>query len=168
MPAPPPYSTSAYFHPLHAMLVPVPMVCFFLTLLTDIVYWKTAAMQWANMSAWLLAIGLIFALLGVLAGVVGFLKDPRIRQLRSSWVHLRGSLAAVVLSIFNALVHTRDAYTSVVPAGLILSALVVLILLVTGWNGWTHGLSPRRRHAPGHAHEAALAGNCGGPFCCLR
>jgi uncharacterized membrane protein len=33
-------------------------------------------------------------------------------------------------------VHTRDAWTSVVPWGLVLSAIVVLILLVTGWLGW--------------------------------
>lgn len=118
------------------MLVPVPMVCFFLTLMTDIVYWRTAAMQWANMSAWLLMIGIAFAVVGVLAGVVGYVRDPRIRQLRSSRIHVFGSLAAVIVAIFDALVHTRDAYTSVVPAGLILSALVVLILIVTGWYGW--------------------------------
>lgn len=93
-------------------------------------------MQWANMSAWLLTIGLTFAALGIVVGLVGFVRDPRIRQLRSSRVHIVGSLAAVILAIFNALVHTRDAYTSVVPSGLILSALVVLILIVTGWNGW--------------------------------
>ena len=44
---------------------------------------------------------------------------------------------ALILAIINAFVHSRDAYTSVVPTGLILSALVVLILLVTGWNGWS-------------------------------
>jgi hypothetical protein len=37
----------------------------------------------------------------------------------------------------NTLVHTRDAWTSVVPTGLILSAIVVLILPVTGWLGWS-------------------------------
>ena len=42
----------------------------------------------------------------------------------------------LVLAIFNAFIHSRDAYTSVVPTGLILSALTVLILLVTGWMGW--------------------------------
>ena len=53
----------------------------------------------------------------------------------------------LVLSIINVFVHSRDAYTSVVPTGLILSALVVLILLVTGWNGWDmvyrHGVGVR-------------------------
>jgi len=35
------------------------------------------------------------------------------------------------------LIHTRDAWTSVVPWGLALSTITVLILLFTGWMGWT-------------------------------
>ena len=49
---------------------------------------------------------------------------------------MRSFNRALILATLNALVHTRDAYTSVVPTGLVLSVLVVLILLVTGWNGW--------------------------------
>jgi uncharacterized membrane protein len=63
-----------------------------------------------------------------------------------------GNVTALILSIFNCLIHTRDAYTSVVPSGLILSALVVLILLVTGWNGWAlvyrHGVGVHPRELP--------------------
>jgi uncharacterized membrane protein len=85
----------------------------------------------------------------VLAGLIDFLKEPRIRQLRAAWIHVVGNVTALVLSIINALVHTRDAYTSVVPTGLILSTLVVLILLVTGWNGWSlvhrHGVGVQER-----------------------
>jgi uncharacterized membrane protein len=136
-------------HPVHALLVPVPMVCFIATLVTDIVYWRTAAMMWADISAWLLVVGLIFSLFAAIAGLVDFFGDRRIRELRAAWIHALGNIAALVLSIFNALIHTRDAYTSVVPSGLILSALVVAILLVTGWNGWTmvyrHGVGVRQR-----------------------
>jgi uncharacterized membrane protein len=124
-------------HPIHAMLVPIPIACFVATLFTDIVYWRTAAMQWANMSAWLLVVGLIIAVFAAAAGLIDFCGDRRIRQLRSAWVHALGNVTALILSIFNAFIHTRDAYTSVVPTGLILSAIVVLILLVTGWNGWS-------------------------------
>jgi uncharacterized membrane protein len=138
-------------HPLHAMLVPVPIVCFVATLATDIVYWRTAAMLWADISAWLLVIGLIFSIFAATAGLIDFFGDRRIRELRAAWVHGLGNVAALVLSIFNALIHTRDAYTSVVPSGLILSALVVVILLVTGWNGWTmvyrHGVGVRSRES---------------------
>jgi uncharacterized membrane protein len=36
---------------------------------------------------------------------------------------------AVLLSLINAFVHSRDGYTAVVPAGVTLSALVVVLLL---------------------------------------
>jgi uncharacterized membrane protein len=124
-------------HPIHPMLVPIPIVCFVATLITDIVYWQTATMLWADMSAWLLAIGLIVSVFAAAAGVIDFFGEHRIRELRAAWIHGLGNAVALILSIFNAFIHTRDAYTSVVPTGLILSAIVVLILLVTSWNGWS-------------------------------
>ncbi len=131
------------------MLAPIPLVCFMATLVTDIVYWRTAAMPWADISAWLLVAGLVVSILTAAAGLVDFFGEPRIRELRAAWIHGLGNIAAFILSIFNALIHTRDAYTSVVPSGLTLSALVVAILLVTGWNGWTlvyrHGVGVRQR-----------------------
>jgi uncharacterized membrane protein len=138
MPTSNPRSTASIrSHPLHVMLVPIPIVCFVATFITDLVYWQSTAMLWADMSAWLLTVGLIISVFAVLAGLIDFLKEPRIRQLRAARIHVVGNVAALVLAIVNALVHTRDAYTSVVPTGLILSTLVVLILLVTGWNGWS-------------------------------
>ncbi|HEY1724565.1 MAG TPA: DUF2231 domain-containing protein [Steroidobacteraceae bacterium] len=134
-------------HPFHVMLVPIPIVCFIATLVTDIVYWQTANMLWADMSAWLLTAGLIISVFAIVAGLIDFLGDPRIRELRAAWIHVVGNVLAIALSIANAFIHTRDAYSSVVPTGIILSALVVLILLVTGWNGWTmvyrHGVGVR-------------------------
>jgi uncharacterized membrane protein len=122
--------------PLYAMLVPIPFVCFVATLITDIVYWQTAAMLWADMSAWLLLAALMVSLVAAPVGMIDFFGDPRIRELRAARIHGIGYVTALILSIFNCLIHTRDAYTSVVPSGLILSALVVVILLVTSWNGW--------------------------------
>jgi uncharacterized membrane protein len=131
------------------MLGPIPIVCFVATLITDIVYWQTAAMLWADMSAWLLLVGLIVSLVAAPAGIIDLFGDPRIRKLRAAWIHGIGNVTALILSIFNCLIHTRDAYTSVVPSGLILSALVVVILLVTGWNGWAlvyrHGVGVRQK-----------------------
>jgi uncharacterized membrane protein len=123
-------------HPLHAMLVPIPIACFVGTLATDIAYAETSNMQWANMSAWLLTIGLVVALFAVIAGLVDFAGDRRIRDLRAVWIHAGGNAIALVIAIVNAFIHSRDAYTSVVPTGLILSALTVAILVVTGWMGW--------------------------------
>jgi uncharacterized membrane protein len=123
-------------HPIHPMLVPFPIACFVGTLVTDIVYAKTFDPMWSNFSSWLLAAGLVMAALAAIAGLIDFLGSARIRALRPAWIHLIGNVVAVLLSFVNALVHSRDGYSAVVPTGLTLSAIVVAILLVTGWMGW--------------------------------
>jgi uncharacterized membrane protein len=123
-------------HPIHPMLVPFPIACFVGALLTDIAYWRTAQMMWADFSAWLLAAGVIMGVLAAIAGLTDFIGGRLIRAHGAAWAHLLGNALVLVLSVINLLVHSRDAWTSVVPTGLILSALVVLILLVTGWLGW--------------------------------
>lgn len=123
-------------NPLHPLLASIPFTCFTGALLTDIAYWRSANMQWANFSAWLLAAGLFLALFAVIVGLIDFLIERRIRELGIVWIYAGGNALALVLAIVNSFIHSRDAYTSVVPTGLILSALTVLIMLVTGWMGW--------------------------------
>ena len=123
-------------HPIHPMLVTIPIACFVGTLLTDIAYWRTAEMTWANFSAWLLTVGVIVGILAAIAGLTDFVGGRGIRAQPTAWLHMAGNLVALVLSFFNMLIHTRDAWTSVVPTGLILSALVVIVLIFTGWLGW--------------------------------
>jgi uncharacterized membrane protein len=118
------------------MLVPFPIACFVGVLLTDIAYWRTAEMMWADFSAWLVTVGVIMGILAAIAGLTDFLASRLVRAQTPAWPHFLGNLVALILAIVNMFVHTRDAWTSIVPWGLILSALVVLILLVTGWLGW--------------------------------
>jgi uncharacterized membrane protein len=92
--------------------------------------------MWADFSAWLLVIGVITGALAAVAGAIDFFGNRLIRAQTPAWPHMLGNLLVLLLSAFNALVHTRDAWTSVVPTGLILSVIVVLILPVTGWLGW--------------------------------
>lgn len=124
-------------HPIHPMLVPFPIVCFVGTLVTDIAYYATANMIWADFSAWLITVGVIMGLLAAIAGLIDFLGNRLIRAQAPAWPHMLGNILVLVLATFNLFVHSRDAWTSVVPAGLILSAIVVLILPVTGWLGWS-------------------------------
>jgi uncharacterized membrane protein len=131
------YSTAQIArHPIHPMLVPFPIVCFIGALATDIAYAVTEQVMWADFSAWLILVGVILGVLAGIAGLIDFVGNRQVRGLRPAWPHMLGNLLVLVLSIFNALVHTRDAWTSVVPTGLILSAVVVLILPFTGWLGW--------------------------------
>lgn len=120
--------------PIHAMLVPFPIGCFTGAMLTDIVYSKTALMQWANFSAWLLAFGLVMGALAAIFGLVDFLMAGAGRP-RIGWFHLLGNAVVLVLALFNNFVHARDGWTSVVPTGLTLSVITVLVLVVTGFLG---------------------------------
>lgn len=136
-------------HPIHVMLVPVPIACFAGTLLTDITYWRTAEMMWADFSAWLVTVGVIMGILAAIAGLVDFLGNRLVRAQRPAWPHAIGNLVVLVLATLNMLIHTRDGWTSVVPWGLVLSAAVVLLLLFTGWMGWSmvyrHGVGAAGR-----------------------
>jgi uncharacterized membrane protein len=117
------------------MLVPFPIACFVGALVTDLAYWRTPEVLWERFSIWLIAAGLVVAGFAVIVGVIDFATGKRIRTL--AWSHAVGYVLALALSLINAFVHSRDGYTAVVPTGLMLSGLVVVILLVTGWLGST-------------------------------
>jgi uncharacterized membrane protein len=124
-------------NPVHALLVPFPYVCFVGTLLTDLAYWKTADAQWEIFSDWLLLAGLVMAAFAVLAGLIDFLGNRRVRTTSVAWLHVAGNVLAIILAIVNAFVHSRDGYTAIVPTGLMLSFIVVCLLSFTGWIGKT-------------------------------
>ncbi|TIW85842.1 MAG: DUF2231 domain-containing protein, partial [Mesorhizobium sp.] len=74
-------------HPIHPMLVTIPIACFVGTLLTDIAYWRTAEMTWANFSTWLVTVGVIVGILAAIAGLTDFLGSRRIRAQPTAWLH---------------------------------------------------------------------------------
>ncbi|HEY7807339.1 MAG TPA: DUF2231 domain-containing protein [Croceibacterium sp.] len=121
--------------PIHAMLVPFPIVCFTGALLSDIVYSDSPQVQWTNFSQWLLAIGLIIGVLAAIFGLIDFLAAGRTRP-RIGWFHLLLNAIVLVLALFNNLVHSRDGWTGVVPTGLFLSVITVLLMVVSGFLGW--------------------------------
>ena len=122
---------------IHPKLVPFPVVCFVGALLTDLAYWRSADMQWANFSVWLLTAGLLMGAVAAVASLVDLVRVRRARVGRPAWLRLAGALLATVIGLLNVFVHSRDAYTSVVPTGLALSALAVFVLLLTGCFAWS-------------------------------
>jgi uncharacterized membrane protein len=129
-------TTSVDDHPrlLHPGLIAAGAALLIGALVTDIFYANTADMQWANFSVWLITAGLILALLAGLALLVDIL-DGRAGPI--SWLHLVALAGAALLSLVNVFVHSRDAWTSVVPQGLLLSIVVAICLLLIGWRGWS-------------------------------
>lgn len=119
----------------YVLLAPISLVCFAGALVTDLAYWRTAQMMWADFSAWLVTAGVLIGFLAAIFGLIGLLGDRLLRADALTWLYAIGNAAALILATLNMFVHTRDAWTSVVPWGLALSAGVVLILALTGWIG---------------------------------
>ncbi len=131
--------------PIHAMIVPFPIACFAGAMMTDIVYARTAEIQWANFSAWLLAFGMATGSLAALFGLIDFVRwgpKPAI-----GWVHAIGNMVILAIALVNNFVHARDGWTSVVPTGLTLSVVTVLMMVATGFLG--HRLAYRHVGRPG-------------------
>jgi uncharacterized membrane protein len=116
------------------MLMSAAVTCFIGTLLTDLAYWRTADILWTDFSNWLVSAGVVIACLGLLTAIYDHV-DSRVRSTAVTWPYLVGLVAVLIFAIFNMLIHTHDAWTSVVPWGLTLSVAVVVVALVTGWMG---------------------------------
>ncbi|MFO1255271.1 MAG: DUF2231 domain-containing protein [Sphingomonadaceae bacterium] len=122
-------------HPLHPMLVPLPIGFLVAAFVFDLAYWLCEWAMGAYLAAWMIAAGIASALLAALAGLTDFLGEPRIRALRQAWYHMLANLTAVALSVANLVVHMRDGAAAVLPAGIVLSGLVAALLLFSGWMG---------------------------------
>ncbi len=120
-------------------MVPIPIACFIGALLTDIAYVASAEIMWADFSAQLLVVGVIFGVLAAVAGLTSISSAAAwCGRSRRPWPHLIGN--AVALSprdLQHDDPHARWPWTSVWPTGLVLSAVAVPVLPFTGWLGWS-------------------------------
>ena len=118
--------------------------CFVAALATDIVYARVPDMVWTTFSNWLITIGLILAGIAVVVGLIDRVVHHRFGALSSRWMFLAGFAAAVVVELFNAFVHQRDAYESVVPTGITLSVVAVALLVLAWIVGSTQSSRTRK------------------------
>jgi uncharacterized membrane protein len=119
--------------PIHKILASFSAAYFAGALVTDLVYWQIPDVLWERFSIWLITAGLVMAGLAAIAYVIDLAAGRRID--RPAWPRVVGYTVAVLLSLMNAFVHSRDGYTAVVPTGLTLSGLVIVVLLLTAWVG---------------------------------
>jgi len=120
-------------HPLAAVTLPVPIICFIGALFTDLAYDGSGGnLQWLNFSSWLLAVGLVFGIVVAILMLIDLIRLPRLRS-PEGWAGFILLIAAWVVELINSFVHARDGWTAVVPAGLILSAVGAVQVLIYGW-----------------------------------
>src|SRR6267378_5512391 len=120
--------------PTHKMLVSFSAAYFAGALVTDLVYWQIPDVLWERFSIWLITAGLIVAGFAAIAYVIDLAAGRRIDK--PAWPGVVGYALAVLLSLMNAFVHSRDGYTAVVPTGLMISGLSILAFC---WPPWVAG-----------------------------
>ncbi|QAR47142.1 hypothetical protein EQG67_15940 [Kosakonia cowanii] len=114
---------------LYELLNPLPLGFFTAAWIFDIFYLKSFQIMWTDAASWLIAIGLVLAIVPRLINLVQVWFTQRPLATAAVKIHFWLWLLAIVLAIFNAFVHSRDAY-AVVPLGVILSTAVVALLLI--------------------------------------
>src|SRR5882757_7959064 len=126
-------TTRSRGRPIHKILVSFSAAYFAGALVTDLVYWQIPNVLWERFSIWLITAGLITSGVAAIAYVIDLAGGRPID--RPAWPSVVGYALAVMVSLLNAFVHSRDGYTAVVPTGLLLSVLVIVVLLLTAWAG---------------------------------
>jgi uncharacterized membrane protein len=127
---------------VYGLLNPIPFGFFVAGLIFDIVYARSAEVLWGKGAAWLITLGLLFAVVPRVINLVQVWITSRQTAPRIDKIDFWLNLLAIVAAIFNAFVHTRDAY-AIVPAGVWLSACTVILLSIA------HLVMATRYAAPG-------------------
>jgi uncharacterized membrane protein len=111
------------------LLNPIPYGLFVGTLIFDILYASTANVFWGKGAAWLVTVGLFFAIVPRLINLGHVWIGSRYAVTRSEKLDFWLNLLGIVAAILNAFVHSRDAY-GMVPQNVILSVITVALLSI--------------------------------------
>jgi uncharacterized membrane protein len=131
-----PHSTVAIAgHPIHPILVTLPIGFLAGALLSDLAHYSTADAFWTRASLWLTGGGFVAGLLAALAGLADFLGSADIRKLSEAWLHFLGNGVVLLLALLSFYVRLYDESGTVSATQLLLSFCIVILLSVTGWLG---------------------------------
>lgn len=114
---------------VYSLLNPIPFGFFVAGLVFDITYANTAVVMWGKAADWLVTLGLLFAIVPRLINAVQVWGISRRSTTSFDKLDFWLNLLAIVAAIFNAFVHSRDAY-EVVPASVYLSVCTVTLMAV--------------------------------------
>lgn len=114
---------------VYGLLNPIPFGFFVAGLVFDVCYAKTGTTLWGKGAAWLIALGLVFAVIPRLVNLVQVWITSRRLATGADHVDFWLNFVAIVAAILNAFVHTRDAY-AIVPAAVWLSVVTVALIAI--------------------------------------
>jgi uncharacterized membrane protein len=120
-------------HPIHPMLVPIPIGLWIFSFVCDLVFvFGSGAPAWSTVALYTMAGGIVGALAAAIFGFIDLLSLPP-EPRRTALVHMTINLIVVVLYLVNFWFR-RD--TPDHPGGYVwLSLVAIALLVVSGWLG---------------------------------
>lgn len=120
-------------HPIHPMLVALPIGFFVGALVCDIILGLTHNPFWPTLSVVLIGFGIVGALLAALFGFVDYATAPMSAPAKAiATRHMILNLLAVVIFAVAFWLRLSDNVSS---TGIVLTVIGVLALAVSGWLG---------------------------------
>lgn len=121
-------------HPLHPMLVTLPIGLWVFSLVCDFVSLSNGDARWETTAYFTLGGGIVGALLAAVPGLLDFLGLHDARERRVATTHLILNLAIVVIQAINFWLRSQPDYSgSGLPVWI--SIIAIAALLVSGWLG---------------------------------
>lgn len=111
------------------LLDPIPFGFFVAAMVFDIIYANTAVILWVKSASWLVALGLVFAIIPQLINLAAVWFGKRVVRSRGQVINFWLNVVAIIAALVNAFVHSRDAY-AVIPEGVWLSVVTVLAMAI--------------------------------------
>ncbi len=121
-------------HPIHPMLITIPVGLFIFSLICDLISLRSAAPEnWIMVAQYTMAGGFVGALIAAIPGVIDFLSMEESRVKKIAILHMALNLVALTLYAVN--LWLRVSYGSNQGVPLVLSLIAVGILGISGWLG---------------------------------
>lgn len=120
-------------HPIHPMLVGFPIGFFGAVLISDVIsIWGNGAF-WSQVSVWLIAFGVIGALVAALFGFIDYFTAPMPDDVRrTATTHM--VLNLIVVALYTAAFFVRYA-NPVSTLGYVFTYVGLALLVASGWYG---------------------------------
>lgn len=122
-------------HPMHPMVVPLPIGALVLALAADIAYFVTENPFWAEGAKWLLLAVLVTGALAAILGIIDLVSLARARRMIIALAHGGGNAVMLAITLANYLTRPEQAAGEPMIGGFILTVLAVALSMVTGWLG---------------------------------
>ena len=120
-------------HPLHPMVVGLPIGLWSFALVCDVVHAASGNAVWQTVATYCVAGGLVGALLAAVPGLIDYFSIDEAEMKRIANLHLAVNLGAVVIFGINLWLRFRAPEDSHLP--LMVSVVGILAIGLGGWLG---------------------------------